>query len=298
MDPQEAEQTLQEMFGPLLGKRNTPTEDAAKTNPSERPNKTGKQNDGGKGRGHNRPPRAPFRGAGRNAQQSQGQSPAVNKEALRLVTRALIHQQEAIDTLRLSTGWIWWLRIPEPSVIPGLIKAGEYWREQVVLKDSKLKDTPLRQAMFWSLLESLGTAIEGMTEAAIKQARESGWMDEQGHWVFQRWNGELRALEMDARRNPITQVELLSTIKEIQKLTHRDTLSRFHILRKLESEMEGQTVRVMMDVAFRCPEATRLYQLLTTLQGNASLQVAGLQFRQATLQRPPVLKQLMETVFG
>ena len=61
--------------------------------------------------------------------------------------------------------------------------------------------------------------------------------------------------------------------------------------------MEGQTVRVMMDVAFRCPEA-RLYQLLTTLQGNASLQVAGLQFRQATLQRPPVLKQLMETVFG
>ena len=90
MDPQEAEQTLQEMFGPLLGKRNTPTEDAAKTNPSERPNKTGKQNDGGKGRGHNRPPRAPFRGAGRNAQQSQGQSPAVNKEALRLVTRALI----------------------------------------------------------------------------------------------------------------------------------------------------------------------------------------------------------------
>ena len=47
MDPQEAEQTLQEMFGPLLGKRNTPTEDAAKTNPSERPNKTGKQNDGG-----------------------------------------------------------------------------------------------------------------------------------------------------------------------------------------------------------------------------------------------------------
>ena len=62
--------------------------------------------------------------------------------------------------------------------------------------------------------------------------------------------------------------------------------------------MEGQTVRVMMDVAFRCPEATRLYQLLTTLQGNASLQVAGLQFRQATLQRPPVLKQLMETVFG
>ena len=90
---------------------------------------------------------------------------------------------EAIDTLRLSTGWIWWLRIPEPTVIPSLIKAGECWREQVVLKGSKLKDTPLRQAMFWSLMETLGTAIEGMTEAATKQAKESGWVNELGHWV-------------------------------------------------------------------------------------------------------------------
>ena len=49
---------------------------------------------------------------------------------------------------------------------------------------------------------------------------------------------------------------------------------------------------------FRPHTGLRLYQLLTTLQGNASLQVAGLQFRQATLQRTPVIKQLMETVFG
>ena len=165
-----------------------------------------------------------------------------------------------------------------------------------MLKDSKLKDTPLRQAMFWSFMEFLGTTLENMSEAAIKQAKDSGWLNEQGHWVFQCWNSELKALEVDVRRSSLP--ELLQTIKAIQKLIHRDTLSRFHILQRLEHEKEGQTVRVMMDVALRCPEATELYQLLSTLQGNASLQVAGLQFRQATMQRPPVIKQLMEHVFG
>ena len=123
-------------------------------------------------------------------------------------------------------------------------------------------------------------------------------MGERARSLGQRWNGELKTLEVDIRRSALTQEELLRTIKEIQKLTHRDTLSRLHILRRLEQEMEGQTVRVMMDVALRCPEATQLYQLLATLQGNASLPVAGIQFRQATLQRPPIIKQLMETVFG
>eukprot|EP00439_Symbiodinium_sp_Y106_P029439 s6551_g3.t1 len=222
MNVQDADQAMQELFGPLLGKRNTPAEDAAKESQTERPSKAGRQNDGGKGRGHN--------------------------------------------------------------------------RRLVVLKDSKLKDTPLRQAMFWSFMEFLGTTLENMSEAAIKQAKDSGWLNEQGHWVFQCWNSELKALEVDVRRSSLP--ELLQTIKAIQKLIHRDTLSRFHILQRLEHEKEGQTVRVMMDVALRCPEATELYQLLSTLQGNASLQVAGLQFRQATMQRPPVIKQLMEHVFG
>ena len=51
---QDADQAMRELFGPLLGKRNTPAEDAAKESQTERPSKAGRQNDGGKGRGHNR----------------------------------------------------------------------------------------------------------------------------------------------------------------------------------------------------------------------------------------------------
>ena len=44
--------------------------------------------------------------------------------------------------------------------------------------------------------------------------------------------------------------------------------------------MEGETVRLLMDIAFRAPEANALFEHgCRMLQGNAALQVAGIQFR-------------------
>ena len=42
--------------------------------------------------------------------------------------------------------------------------------------------------------------------------------------------------------------------------------------------MEGETVSLFMDVAFRAPEANALFEKLSQLQGSAALQVAGIQF--------------------
>ncbi|CAE7241161.1 Riok1 [Symbiodinium necroappetens] len=260
-----------EMFGPLLGKRATPTAEPDQQSTTERPNKSGKQNEGGKGKGPNKRQPGRYRGGGRSSLQGD---------------------QEAIDTLRLSTGWIWWLRIPEPTVIPTLIEAAELWREQAVKKDSKLQDTPLKQAMFWSMMQFVINTLEQLSEANTTLAKNSGWIDSSGRWVFQRWNPEMRALEVDSHRSALTHEELLRISKEIQSLIHPETLSRFHVLRQLEPQMEGQTVRVMMDIALRCPEATQLFHGLSALQGNSSLQLVGLQFKRSTMQRPPLIKQM------
>ena len=68
---------------------------------------------------------------------------------------------------------------------------------------------------------------------------------------------------------------------------------------RLESQMEGQTVRVIMDIALRCPDTTQMFQpqQLSALQGNSSLQLVGLQFRRSTMQRPPIIKQLLDHAF-
>ena len=92
MEPQAADHALKEMFGPLLGKRATPTAEPDQQNTTERPNKSGKQNEGGKGKGPNKRQPGRYRGGGRNSLQGD-QDGGLNRETFKLVARALVHQQ-------------------------------------------------------------------------------------------------------------------------------------------------------------------------------------------------------------
>ena len=103
---------------------------------------------------------------------------------------------------------------------------------------------------------------------------------------------------MDERRKALPQAELLTLIGNLQAYIHRETLPRFHATRHLEEQMEGETVRLLMDVAFRAPEANALYDCLCQLHGNAALIVAGIQYRKESQQRPPTLQQLMALSWG
>ena len=55
---------------------------------------------------------------------------------------------------------------------------------------------------------------------------------------------------------------------------------------------------MLMDVGLRCPEATVLFENLTKLQGNSSLQTSGVSFRREGFRKPPNLVKLLERVFG
>ena len=184
MDTSQADAAMEAFFGPVLGKR---TAEQASTGEADA-TKSGKPNAGGKGRGNPRGGgtggrRHPRSGNSGNGQGGQGQA---GTEVLKLVARTLVHQNEALTALRQSTGWIWWLRIPEPSPIPAMTTAAQKWREEIVKKDSKLKDRPLPQVLFWTMMSFIKETVEKMGEEEIKTAKTSGWMTADGLWVYQR----------------------------------------------------------------------------------------------------------------
>ena len=155
MEVSQADAAMEAFFGPVLGKR---TAEQASTGEAdaERATKSGKPNAGGKGRGNPRGGgtggrRQPRSGNSGSGQDGQGQA---GTEVLKLVARTLVHQNEALMALRQSTGWIWWLRIPEPSPIPAMTTAAQKWREEIVKKESKIKDRPLPQVLFWTMMSS------------------------------------------------------------------------------------------------------------------------------------------------
>ena len=165
-------------------------------------------------------------------------------------------------------------------------------------KDSKLKDRPLPQVLFWTMMSFIKETVERMGEEEIKTAKTSGWMTAEGLWVYQRWNPETKCLEQDSTRAALKPEELSLLLADIIRLTHRETLSRFKPLRTLEENLQGQSVPVLMDVGLRCPEATTLFENLTRLQGNSSLQTSGVSFRREGFRKPPNLVKLLERVFG
>ena len=183
MEATQADIAMEEFFGPVLGKR-TAAQASGGEMEEDRAAKTGKPNAGGKGRGiqkgggggGRRLPRSNNSGGG---QGSQGQAGA---ETLKLVARTLVHQNEAIAALRQSTGWIWWLRIPEPSPIPAMTAAAQKWKEEIVKKDSRIKDRPLPQVLFWTLLSFIKETVEKMGAEEIQAAKTSGWMTAEGLW--------------------------------------------------------------------------------------------------------------------
>ena len=279
---------------PVLGKR-TAAQASGGELEADRAAKTGKPNAGGKGRGIQK-------GGGRRSatptlQRGQGSQGQAGAEALKLVARTLVHQNEAIAALRQSTGWIWWLRIPEPSPIPARA-AAQKWKEEIVKKDSRIKDRPLPQVLFWTMISFIKETVERMGEEEIQTAKTSGWMTAEGLWAYQRWNSETKCLEQDPTRAALKPEELSSLLADIIRLIQRETLSRFKALRTLDENLQGQSVPVLMDVGLRCPEATALFENLTKLQGNSSLQTSGVSFRREGFRKPPNLVKLLERVFG
>ena len=178
MDPTAADASMEELFGPVLGKRPTPSTLPPKEEATERPAKAGKPNAGGKGRGAGSQGQG-SRGRNQRSKGSGGAS-GQQQQGSQKNLEGLMHQQESISTLRLSTGWVWWLRIPEPSPIAMMIQAAQVWREEVVKPDSPHRETPIRQAIFWSLIQYLKLAIQNLGEEGLKEAKASGWALEDG----------------------------------------------------------------------------------------------------------------------
>ena len=145
-------------------------------------------------------------------------------------------------------------------------------------KDSRIRDRPLPQVLFWTMISFIKETVERMGEEEIQKAKTSGWMTAEGLWAYQRWNSETKCLEQDPTRAALKPEELSNLLADIIRLIHRETLSRFKALRTLDENLQGQSVPVLMDVGFRCTEATALFESLTRLQGNSSLQTSGVSF--------------------
>ncbi|CAE7616492.1 pol [Symbiodinium sp. CCMP2592] len=310
MTPGAAQAALQEVFGSLvaengplmdfgtgsnIGKRNSENPLGPLTS---RPAKTGRLNNGQKG-GRGKGGR-PWQQQGRrfvsgpSNQQPQQQEEVSMEDLLRLLSSIIMRHEDQLKILRQSTGWVLFAKTASPSIVPGILKASLKWKDDVVKPDCKFAHVSLRAILFWNLMEQMLTVLQGLTQETKAKAVEEGWMNSAGAWVFQEWSHEKHCLQIDSSRDPTTTEDLLNILRELKTLATSEVISAFFSNRPLTEHMQGHMVVFQLDVSFRKEVAHRFYVLLEALQGQASLQLCGVQLRKEGFRRSPAVQKLAE----
>ncbi|CAE7739597.1 pol, partial [Symbiodinium sp. CCMP2592] len=254
-----ADMQFQEVFGPVLGKRLLQEEPKVQDRPSKQ-NKPANRGPKGKGKG---------KGGGKQFRKPQHQPSSWNSgysgdmdwlvDAIQLMARMMVRQEDVLHVLRQSTGWVWWLSISTPTIVPDLFQAAQVWRKEVSQPDSKMANTSLRSALFWCLLHQLAATLGSMDQTKLAEANKQGWLT----------------------------AEVVHLLNDMKGLVSGDTVSRFHSTRPLVEQMSGHMLTMVMDISFRKASANALYSKLEKLQGSAALQVCGVQYRKEGFKRSP-----------
>ena len=286
---------FQEVFGPVLGKR---LHDEDLPDPSDkgttRPPKTSKQQAQPKGKGKGKGKKHGGNQRFYNSASGSNAEPDWYAEAIQLMGRMMVRQEDVLHVLRQSTGWVWWLKVPEPTLVPDLFQAAQVWKKEVTKPQSPMAHTSLRSSLLWCILHKLTLTLQLEDKALLEMAVQNGWVTRDQKWVYQVWSPTQQQLILDEARQPLTTTEVIQLLTDMKLVVCGDTVSRFHATRPLQENMNGQVLTMVMDISFRTAKANELYGRLEQPQGLAALQICGVQFRKEGYKRSPGAQRLLE----
>ncbi|CAE7214168.1 Capn15 [Symbiodinium sp. CCMP2592] len=297
LSSEQADQQMEEAFGPILKSLQYKRPAAPDTGAPSRDPKAAKGKDG-KGRGQKSDPKGKGKGRGRSILGLQrwfrlATSGGGGRPRSADVSPTIVEQADTIAVLRQSTAWVMWMQTSPPSLVPTLTSTAALWKEKVNDETSELYGLGLRVALIWALLRVLRSTLESPPAELLSEARERKWIDQQGNWLYLRWNRANQALEPDENKQSMNQTDLITLLRQTGTLADGETVSRFAATRQLAESMEG-VVTFKVDIQFRSSRAHQLYTNLERLAGLAPLNMLGLSFRKESYKRSNGIQKLAE----
>ena len=295
---------LQSCFGGVLAQKRSP-EEPTPAEQRDRSQKTGRgavalggqgksfQGKGGRRRPNGRgkvPPPAD------NRSFSSG-STADNEDAelLHLLAKAVVRHEDSINILRRSTGWVWWARSGEGSVLPVLAELAHKWSEAASGQEIQPNRVSLRVTLLWGLLTFLKDKLSGFTQDQAAFAVKSSWADTNGGWNYQKWDAHHQMLIVDTSKPPLSTAQALESLGTLLQVINGDTLTRFTATQEIRADTQGK-ITFNADISLRAPGSDTLYQELVRLQGSALFQIIGVQFKPEGYNRPPLIRRIQQLI--
>ena len=148
-------------------------------------------------------------------------------------------------------------------------------------------DTPVRAVLLHTLFQALLGSLQDISSSQEKQKvlQEKGWLNQDGLWNYQRWDGEQQALVIDEARQPVNHQDLIGKVGQFAEIVlNKDVIHRFNATHSLSMNKTG-TSTFLLEVGLRAQGVELAWAILEAISGLSALQVIGLQVRREGLRR-------------
>ncbi|OLP76319.1 hypothetical protein AK812_SmicGene43763 [Symbiodinium microadriaticum] len=209
-------------------------------------------------------------------------------------------QEEEIKLLKQDHSLIFFLRPGENSMISHLFQTAKSFKaKQAANPQWAPGQQPLKVIMAIAMFKELGARLEALCQdqTRLAQVKEFGWRDPATGWKFQRWNPQLKALEEDNSRSPVSDQMVANNLQKLCQALAQDTVHRFHCTRKMADVMESPAT-FQLDLSTRTALSLEAWAALMALQGCTVLQLGGFAYKRETLKPSPAVAKLKDMIYG
>ncbi|CAE7538317.1 unnamed protein product [Symbiodinium microadriaticum] len=176
-------------------------------------------------------------------------------ELLRLLAKAVVRHEDTLNVLRRSTGWVFWVRSGENSILPMLADLAKTWYEKANSQEIQPNRVSLRVALLWGIMTCLKDKLAGLTQDQLAFAIRNTWADTNGGWNYQKWDAHHQALIVDTTRPPLSTPQALESLGSLLQALNGDTLTRFAATQEIRADAQGK-ITFNADISLR-----RIHQL-------------------------------------
>ncbi|CAE7323581.1 Pol [Symbiodinium necroappetens] len=228
-------------------------------------------------------------------------STGVSGDTFTQVCRLLLRHEEQLALIRQDRGLIVFVKQDQHSILPALYKASAAWNEKKEKAANLEAGLSLKTVLLSCVIRELLSRLQTVTSTEDGKAKllAAGWINSEGHWVYQRWCAKTKRLIRDEDRTPLTHDNAVRLLTTLRDSLNGDIIHKFAAtqpLYKLE-EAGHQNATFFLEVSLRGKESDLVHALLLQLVNSSLTHLIGISVKRENGQRCKLAQQIAELAF-
>ncbi|CAE7243260.1 Pol, partial [Symbiodinium necroappetens] len=220
----------------------------------------------------------------------------ISSDTFTQMCRLMLRHEEQLALIKQDRALVVFVKQDQHSILPALYKASAAWNDKKEKADTMEAGLTLKTVLLSCVIKEILSRLQTVTatEAGKGKLLAAGWINAEGHWVYQRWCQKSRRLVLDETRTPLSHdnaVRLLTTLRDSLTGDIIQKFSATHPLYKLE-EAGHQSATFFLEVSLRGKESDAVHSMLLQLVNSTMTHLVGISVKRENGQRSKLAQQI------